>query len=156
MKIKNQKGITLTMLVVTIIILIILTSTTVYVGTNIIDRTNLQNLNTNMLLIQAKVKTIGENSKFNKDEAQLKGKKVSEITDNEKITKLIQEGIVEASDKYYLLSQEDLEQMGLEKIQIEEGFLVNYEAEEIIYVKGFKVDQTYHYKLSDTKNLVIK
>lgn len=156
MKIREQKGITLTMLVITIIVLIIITSITIYTGSNLIDRTNLQNLNTNMLLIQAKVKTIGEDAKFNKNDAQILGQKVSEITDNQPVLKLVDENIIDTPDTYYLLSQEDLNNMGLEKIKIEEGFVVSYDTQEIIYVKGFETNNSIYYKLSDTKGLQIQ
>lgn len=153
---KNQKGITLTMLIITIVVLLIITSITVYIGTNLIQKTNLQNLNTNMLLIQAKVKTIGEDSKFNKNDATLKGQKVSEIQENQQVLKLVADKIIDTPDSYYLLSQEDLNVMGLEKIQVEEGYIVNYETNEIVYVKGFKVKDKTYYKLSETKGLSIE
>lgn len=156
MKTKKERGITLTMLVITIVILAIIVSITVYVGSNMIEKTNLQNLNTNMLLIQAKVKTIGEDSKFNKNEATLKGQKVSQVTQNQKIEELVNSQIIDTPDTYYLLSQEDLNTMGLEKIQIEEGYVVNYETAEIIYVKGFEANKTTYYKLSETKGLTIE
>lgn len=156
MEMREQKGITLTMLVVTIIVLIIITSITIYTGNNLIEKTNLQNLNTNMLLIQAKVKTIEEDSKFNKNDAKLLGQKVSEVTENQAVLKLVDEKVIDTPDAYYLLSQEDLNNMGLEKIKIEEGFVVNYETQEIIYVKGFKANNTIYYKLSDTKGLQIQ
>ena len=43
--------------------------------------------------------------------------------------------------------------MGLEKIDIADGYLVNYESEEIIYVRGLKKDDNMYYKLSDIKDL---
>lgn len=153
---KNQNGITIVMLVVTIIVLIIITSMTVYIGSDIIKRVNLQSLNTNMLLLQAKTKTLAEEAKFNNDNARLKGIKVSEISNNEKIKKLIDEFIIEDQNKYYLLSQEDLNSMGLEKMKIEDGYLVNYETDEIIYVKGFEANKTTYYKLSETKEISIE
>lgn len=153
---KSQKGITLIMLVITIIVLIIITSVTVYTGTGVIKRANLQTLNTNMLLLQAKIKTIAEESRFNKNESNLKGKKLSEITDNNKITQLINENIIENAEQYYLLSQEDLNSMGLEKVKVEEGYLVNYDTEEVIYLKGFEANGGTYYKLSETRKLNIK
>lgn len=153
---RNQKGITLVMLVITIIVLIIITSVTVYTGTGVIKRASLQNLNTNMLLLQAKTKTLAEESRFNKDESNLKGKKVSEITENDKITQLINENVIENAEQYYLLSQDDLNSMGLEKVKVEEGYLVNYETDEIIYLKGFEANGETYYKLSETRKVNIK
>lgn len=153
---KNQKGITLVTLIVTIIVLLIIGSITIYTGTGIIKRVNLQNLNTNMLLLQAKTKTLAEESKFNKDETKLKGTKVNDIVDNEKINKLINANIIENPEEYYLLTQEDLNSMGLEKVKIEDGYLVNYETNEIIYIKGFEANGMTYYKLSETREINIK
>ena len=130
---KNSKGITLVSLVITIIILMLITSVTVYTGTNVIKQVTLQNVNTDMMLIKAKVKTMEEQAKFNKDNSNYKGTPLIDVHDNKKIDKLVDEEIVEDITKYYLLSKEDLNSMGLEKIDIADGYLVNYESEEILH-----------------------
>lgn len=150
---KNSKGITLVSLVITIIILMLITSVTVYTGTNVIKQVTLQNVNTDMMLIKAKVKTMEEQAKFNKDNSNYKGTPLIDVHDNKKIDKLVDEETVEDITKYYLLSKEDLNSMGLEKIDIADGYLVNYESEEIIYVRGLKKDDNMYYKLSDIKDL---
>ena len=142
---KNSKGITLVSLVITIIILMLITSVTVYTGTNVIKQVTLQNVNTDMMLIKAKVKTMEEQAKFNKDNSNYKGTPLIDVHDNKKIDKLVDEEIVEDITKYYLLSKEDLNSMGLEKIDIADGYLVNYESEEIIYVRGLKKDDNMYY-----------
>lgn len=152
----NQKGVTIISLVITIILLIIITSITAYTGTGIIKQATLQTINTNMMLIQAKTKTIAEQAKFNNDTSNYKGTVLSEVSGNEKIDKLVNDRIIEDTSKYYLISQEDLQDMGLEKIDIEDGYIVNYETEEIIYVRGFENEDRTYYKLSETKDLVIK
>lgn len=153
---KNNKGITLSALVITIVILIIITSVTLYTGSNIIKQVDLQNVNTDMMLIKAKVKTIAEQAKFNKDNSNYKGTPLSNVLNNKKIDKLVDEGIVEDITKYYLLSKDDLNSMGLEKINIADGYVVNYENEEIIYVRGFENEGKIYYKLSDMKDLTIE
>lgn len=152
----NSKGITIVSLTVTVIVLLILGGITISAGGNILKKTNLQTINTNMMLIQAKVKTISEQAKFNKESSNYIGKLVSEIPDNQKINKLINDGIITDSTKEYLISKDDLKQMGLTKIDIEDGYIVNYDTEEIIYVKGFETENTTYYKLSETKDLTIK
>lgn len=150
---KNSKGITLVSLVITIIILMIITSVTIYTGSNVIKQVTLQNVNTDMMLIRAKVKTMEEQAKFNKDNSNYKGTPLINVLDNKKIDKLVDEGIVEDITKYYLLSKDDLNSMGLEKVDIADGYLVNYETEEIIYVRGLEKDDNTYYKLSDIKDL---
>lgn len=156
MKKSNEQAVTLVSLVITIIILAILGSITVYIGGNIIKKTSLQTINTNMMLIQAKVKTISEQAKFNKNTQGYKGTKISEVVNHPKVTELIENNLIEDQEKNYLLSMEDLHAMGLEKINLEDGYIVNYETDEIIYVKGFKSNNTVYYKLSEMKNLNIE
>lgn len=156
MKNSSEKGITLTTLVITIIVIAIIASVSVYVGTDIIKQANLQNVNTNMMLIQAKVKTISEQAKFNKDTSNYKGKKLIEVVGNKKIDELVSNNIIEDQEKYYLLSQDDLNEMGFEKIQIEDGYIVNYDTNEIIYVKGFEANKQTYYKLSEMKDLKLE
>ena len=62
--IKQEKGVTLIVLVVTIIVLLILATITMYGGTDIIKKSKLEGLKTNMLVIQTKAKEYVENAKF--------------------------------------------------------------------------------------------
>ena len=109
-----------------------------------------------MMLIQAKVKTISEQAKFNNDTSIYKGTKLTQIEENKKIDELVSKNIVEKNENYYLLSQSDLNEMGLEKIKIDDGYIVEYVNNEIIYVKGFNANNNTYYKLSEMKNLNIE
>ncbi len=153
---KKEKGVTIIVLAVTVIVLAILASVTLYVGTNIIKRANLQNVNTNMMLIQAKTKTIKEQAAFNNDDTLYKGTILTAISGNKYINNLIDNGIIEDTSKWYLLTRVDLNEMGLTKVDISRGYLVNYETEEIIYVQGFEHEGNTYYKLSELKNLKIE
>ena len=46
--------------------------------------------------------------------------------------------------------------MGLEKIDIDEGYIVNYDTSEIIYVKGFEANNKLYYQLNEMRNLNIE
>ncbi len=153
---KNQKGITIVSLVITIVILLIIGGVTVTVGTSVIKQATLKTVNTNMMLIQAKAKTIAEQAKFNNNTDNYKGIILSEISGDKKVDKVLDAGIIEDASKYYLLSKDDLVSMGLEKIEIEDGYIVNYETEEVIYVKGYENDGITYYKLTDMKNVTVK
>ena len=59
-KIKNESGITLAALVITIIIMMILSSIAVHEGSKLIRVSKVQTLETNMLTIQAKAKAYAE------------------------------------------------------------------------------------------------
>ncbi len=156
MKLINRKGITMVSLVVTIIILGILVSITVYSGGTVLKQTKLQTITTNMMLIQVKAKTIAEQAKFNSDESLYKGTKVSNITDNTKISELINSNVIDNTGNYYLLTQNDLNNIGLQKIDVQDGYIVNYDTEEVIYVRGFENDGKVYYKLSEFDDITVK
>lgn len=64
MNLKNNKGITLVALIITIIIMLIIAGITLYNGTGILKEAEVEDVKTNMLLIQAQVKTYVEQAKF--------------------------------------------------------------------------------------------
>lgn len=152
---KSENGITIVSLVITIVVLIIVASISIYTGTGVIKQATLQTINTNMMLIQAKTKTIAEQSKFNNDTSNYKGILLSDITGDKNIDKLVNDGIIEDTSKWYVLTEDDLSSMGLEKINIDAGYVVNYETEDIIYIKGVEKDGNMYYKLSELRELHI-
>ena len=77
---KKNEGITMLVLVITVILLLILSGISINTGNNIIKRANLENLKTNMLLIEVKGKEYVENANYdlgikpNEATAEMKGK----------------------------------------------------------------------------------
>ena len=61
---RKQNGITLIAITLTVIVMLIIASITVYYGTDLIQNAKLQDLKTNMLLIQAKTKSGVEEVNF--------------------------------------------------------------------------------------------
>ena len=61
---ENNKGITLISLAITIIVMLVLALVVVNIGKESINKANLQNMKTNMLLIEAKVKEYAENANY--------------------------------------------------------------------------------------------
>lgn len=146
---KKQNGVTLVTLAITIVVLIILATVSVHYGKTLITEAKLQDLRTNMLLIQAEAKKGLEEVKFrtaNLDESNeeqllaqinqikadnLKGEKLqgSEAESSAQSTGVITEDI----SNYYYLNEETLKQMGFKDIEKEEYgyFVVYYNIEEI-------------------------
>ena len=152
---KDTKGITLIALVITIIVLALITGVSLNIGSQLFSNVNLKTLDTNMLLIQAKVKVISEKNQFDEN-TPLKGTKVADITGDVDIDKLKNEGIINESDSsyqsYYLWNQNILDEEGLDSIKLKsnEKYIVNYETEEIIYFPGYEhTDGKTYYRLSD-------
>ena len=73
---KNNKGITLITLVITIVILVIITAVTVNVSTNFIHVAKFENVETELLLIQGKVKVMADKKAIGEiEEEDLYGEK---------------------------------------------------------------------------------
>lgn len=157
---RKQKGITLIALTITIIVMIIIASITTYIGMDLIKQAKLQDLVTNMLLIQAKAKEYLEEVKFQTanmtDEAQIEQVKVEQlkgkkITENPEVQTAAQNtGKIDTSkiSEYYYLEQANLEEMGLGELNSEEYgyFILRYDIEnmkiEVINTMGYNGNYT--------------
>ena len=153
----NNRGITLMTLVITIIIMIILAGVTITGTYSLIKKSQLENLKTDMLLIQAKTKTALEEYNFSKDETKLIGTKLEEA-DTEKVSKLNKAGITDISN-WYFLSQDDLNNMNLSDIRAKDGeyYFVKYDKEnlvvDILYTEGFVENGITKFTLTQLKNM---
>ena len=135
MNIRNNKGITFVTLVISIILLMILAGTSVYVGLNISETAKLENIKTNLISLQGKCKIIAEKNAI--EEGELYGTK-------------------QESGEYkgwYLLSKADLVKMGLNNLDDKDNYYVDYENDDVAYGNGITYkDVTYH-KLSEIKGV---
>ncbi len=153
----NNRGITLMTLVITIIIMIILAGVTITGTYSLIKKSQLENLKTDMLLIQAKTKTALEEYNFSKDETKLIGTKLEEA-DTEKVSKLNKAGITDISN-WYFLSQDDLNNMNLSDIRAKDGeyYFVKYDKEnlvvDILYTEGFVENGITKFTLTQLQNM---
>ncbi len=138
---RKNKGITLISLTIMIIILIVLASVTMYYGNSIITETKIQDLVTNMLLIQATLKgnleqynfelqTVDPNDTATIEELKkqyLIGKKLS---DNPEIEQIFNDlGVQEYGYEYYYLDTDTLVSLGLKELKSEEDtgyYIVGY------------------------------
>lgn len=153
----KNKGITLTSLIITIVVLIILAGITITIGKNIIEKANLESLKTNMLLIQAEVKASLEEYIFTKDEATLIGTKI-EDKDTKIIQKLNKAGINNIENWYYL-DDTNFKEMNLSDVKPNKGeyFLIKYDKEslevEVLHTTGYTKNGQTKYTLTDLKNV---
>lgn len=153
----NNKGITMATLVITIVVMLILAGVTITGSYSLIKKAQLENLKTNMLLIQAKTKTALEEYNFSKDESKLIGVQIQEI-DTDKVSKLQKAGENYSSD-WYCLNQEELNNMNLSDVKLPENeyFFVKYNKEdltvEILYTQGFTENNKIKYTLTQLQNM---
>ena len=133
--IEKNNGVTLLALVITIVVLLIIAGITVYEGKETINRLKLEELRTNMLLIQAKSKEYVEEANF----------KIGKSTDETKIAE-IRKAIYETEAKLepatgistsseipvsecYKVTAEAMKQWGLDKVELEnkEYYLIKFD-----------------------------
>ena len=159
---KEKKGITMIALTITIVVMIILAGITVQYGMDLLQNVKLQDLRTNMLLIQAKAKEYVEEVNFQlvnvtdetkKDQIKSENLKGISLTDS-----TIDSNVVSAAEvtgkiegekaDYYYLTPENLNEMGLEEMNPEEYgyFIVKYDIEnisvDVINTKGYQGNYT--------------
>lgn len=154
----RNKGITLISLIVTIIILIIIASVSINIGSNMIKKAGLEELKTNMLLIQAKAKEYVEeaNFKMGKNAEEKKEAVRNEIYVEKAKLKVpeISSSPIDLTDCYEL-TDETYENWGLNKIELEsnEHYLVKFDEEnlkvEVYNIPGYKAEDGQKYSLTD-------
>lgn len=134
--IRNNKGITLLSLIVTVVILVILVATAITASVNISGSAKFENVQTSLLLIQSKCKIMGE--KF----------AIGEIKEEDLYGEKQTEGEYSG---WYLLTDADLYDMGLRELKAEDGYYVNYETDNVAYGIGISYEGQKFYKLSEMK-----
>lgn len=152
---KDQKGITQITLIITIIILLIIAGIGIHTGTDSLNKVKLEELKTNMLLIEAKAREYVEETNFKigketeetkieeikREIYETKGKLKKANNENLKI-----EDTIIPVNNCYIITKETLENWGLNKIKIdenkEEKYLIEFNEKEIkveIYnTKGYE------------------
>ena len=136
-------------LIVTLIMIILVIVGLFYFGRKELQTNDLTNLNTNLLQIQAKVKGLADKAAVEKNEAVLVGNEPSE--------EILKKFGLTTSNKIRILTQEQLGEMGLPKIEGDQKYLVDYGTSEVYYLDGYQDNQgNTYYKLSDITNVVIE
>lgn len=174
--IKNNKGVTLVALSITIVVILIIASVTYVSGRDLLDSTKLKGYITTMYLVKGEVDNINESYQFDGDTNHLKGSKLditytnpdTGISTNEMLkdiyVKEIFVGMSDASDRanseisngnWYILKQDDIKDMGIENDMLDNGdvFIVNYNTGLIIYSKGYTSSGITTYSLDGLLNL---
>ncbi len=157
MKIRKENAITLISLAITVIVILIISSVATYSGKEIIRKGKLEELRTNMLLIQAKAKEYVEDANFKMglapDETRKEKVRKSVYVDGAKLEKVnAQEYGIDNSSVCYKVTKETLNIWGLDKIELKdnEDYLIAFDDEhatvEIYNTKGFVDDN------GDTRN----
>lgn len=154
---KSQKGMGHLMLIICIAIIMLFVVGIIYILRENIQKEKLETYQTDMLLIQGKVKVISQEATIQKNEELLKGRKLSDSLEEEQVKNLLENNVISQEEtsfsKYYILEKSHLEEMGLNNIKLEEDYyIVNYDTDEIIFSRGIKIGKETFYKLSELQN----
>lgn len=153
---KNQKGMSHTACILAIVVIIGLVICALFFSKNKLEDEVLKMYETDMLLIQGKVKVLSKEAIVKGNDDDLKGKKIEENLEDETIKKLLEDGIISKEEKdfskYYIIDKQILDEIGLTDVKIRDGFyIVNYNTDEIIYAKGITIENNTYYKLTEIK-----
>ena len=153
----NDKGITLAALIITVIIMLILAGLGFSLSGKAMEKAKLEDLRTNMLLLQGRAKTIYEKYSF-KDIEELVGVEIDPENNSYSgytVPAQLKTTLSSNSGTYYIFEQADLNSNGLSTIKVDTTsfYIVNYESGEIYYSLGYTVDNTTYYSLTELKAL---
>lgn len=119
------------------------------------DKQEYETVKTNMLLIQNKTEIIAQKVEIKEKDAKYIGTKIKEKENNADIQNLINNKIIDIKSKehnYYCIDNLNLKELGLENIEIDNFYIVDYEKNDIIYVDGIEDSNgNVIYKLSEMK-----
>ncbi len=133
---KKNKGVTLISLMITVIVLLIIAGITVYTGKDVLKKAQLEELRTNMLMVQAKAKEYVELANFKmgiNPTAEKKAQVRQEIYEGEaKLQKATGTSVptgITITDNMYKVTEETLKEWGLTKIQTstKDTYLINFD-----------------------------
>ena len=151
MDLKNEKGITLIALLLTVIVMVILIGVGMHFGREAIDKATLEDIKTDMISIKTRAKIIVEQYNF-KDIEELVG---SEIT----ASQIEELGLSEEESENILKwSSEDLESQNLTSIDGDK-YVVYYNLEnpnncEVYYLEGYEIGENQKkYSLTELQEL---
>lgn len=151
-KMKNEKGMSHIMLILSIAIIIGAVIGGLYFAKKEYDKYKLESLKTNMVTLQAKIKVLADEVAIKKEGVEYVGKKLSDNLEDEDVKMLIDKNVIVNAENeeqeeeetkeeseanyegYYILEVEDISKLGLSSVWASK-VIVNYNTHEIIYAK---------------------
>ena len=145
----SNKGITLMMLIITIIVLAILTTVTVSVGSGTLKDMQVQAYVAKMNMVQSRVNVISQKVQEGDTSYDNIGTEISALseTNKNKVANILN-GV--SSDGFKFYNQTDLKELGVEKI--DEDVIINLNTRRIYSMVGIKYEGTTYYNQYDLPN----
>ncbi len=146
---KNQKGITLITLVITIVVMIIIAGVATYSGIESVKSAQITAFKTELEMIQAKVNVIHEKRKKNDEEKSYYDNLGQDITQLNEET-LLQVLGESSKEGFRYFSKENLTSIELDDIN--QNVIINFDTCEVISTTGIEIDGVRYYKLKTLPN----
>lgn len=161
--IKKEKGVTLVLLIVTVMILMVIAGVIINSGVNSAKTAERESLKTNMLLIQAKGKEYVENANFKLGTTEKTEEEKNQIKSETLKGKHITEGLpeeIEEGKEAYELSPNDMKDLGLNELeQTANDYIIIYDIDDetvdVMYKPGIVENNKQYYTLTEMEELGI-
>lgn len=153
MNYKQNKGITIVALIITIIIMLILATVTIRFGTGEIERTKLEDLKTTMLLIKGRAQIVADKEEFGENYDNTGMIKLDDATGyNTSNLQSIFNNI--DTSNLYIWEQTAMDNNSINvEITKEDFFVVDYVTGEVYYSLGFTYEDNTYYSLTELQNV---
>lgn len=151
---KENKGITIVALIVTIIVMLILATITVEFGTGQIKKAKLEDLKTTMLLIKGRAQIVADKESFGESYDNTGMVKLEDAT-NYDISKL--QNIfnsLEDTSNLYIWEQTAMDNNNIDiTITNKDFFVIDYVTGEVYYSLGYIYEDITYYTLTDMQSV---
>lgn len=151
---KENNGITIVALIITIIIVLILASVTIQFGVKEVQRAKLEDIKTTMLLIKGRAQIVVDKESFGETYDNTGMVKLSDAT-NYDLT-LLQPTLDELEDtsNLYIWEQTAMDNNNIDvEITTEDFFVIDYSTGEVYYSLGYTYEGNTYYSLSQMQSV---
>ena len=158
---KKQNGLTLISTIFLVLVIAFIVFGVIYFFRIQTAKEQLEDVKTDLLLVQAKVKKISADYILKKDEQVLVGSKIADVKDEPIIQEFLNKNSInvdEKDKKYYVLNQRNLEELGLTQVKLEENayYVVEYEESKVYYTKGYELEGHSYYDIDNIEELKLE
>ena len=146
---------TYTKIIISILVIVALIYVSIKFFYKEYDKHEYETIKTNMLLIQNKTEVIANKVEIKEKNAKYIGTEIKEKENEINIQNLIDNKIIDINSKdniYYYLDNSNLKELGLDNIELDSFYIVDYKKNDIIYVNGIEDNSgNIVYRLSEMK-----
>ena len=150
---KSENGVTLTILIITVIVLSILASVTVTVSMSGLDETKKYNFVSELELVQQKMLVIHKEIELGKTAYENIGISYDNLNETlkEDVRKILNQNGITDYSKYTYMSKSDLEKIGLKNM--EQDVIISYGNSEVYSYNGIEIDGKMYYSIEELNNI---